>query len=282
MSVLTVFAKRFVAGENITTAISAVKKINEKGISATLDILGENVSSRQEAEKACESYLELLRNIEQSCVNSNVSLKLTQMGLDIDDEFCYENVKKIVDLAASMNNFVRIDMEGSDYTSRTLSIFYRLRKEYDNVGIVIQSMLKRTENDINDISALNGGVRICKGAYKEPSTVAYLKMPEIKDSFKKALNTLLKNNIHTAVATHDNQLIEEIKNEVLSNGIDRDLVEFQVLYGIKNKMLEKLAEEGYNTRIYVPFGTHWFPYFYRRIRERKENLFFILKNIIHR
>jgi proline dehydrogenase len=245
---------------------------------ATLDILGEGVKERAQAEKAVQGYLDLLDAIPRAGVNSHASLKLTQMGLDIDQEYCYQNMEKIIALAKERNNFVRIDMEGSPHTQRTLDVFYRLRKKFDNVGIVIQAYLFRSEKDIQDLNQIKAKVRICKGAYKEPKEIAIKKMKDIRQNFMRLSEMLFREGVYPAIATHDSKLIKAVKDYAAEHNIAREDFEFQFLYGLRNKTQQKLAQEGYRVRTYVPFGTHWLPYFSRRLRERKENVFVVLKN----
>lgn len=279
MKLLTRMAKSFVAGETIEDAFKAVKKLNEKGIMATLDVLGESVKNREDSEKAVAAYISLLDAIPRAAVNSHVSLKLTQMGLDIDDEYCFQNMVKIVGRAKEHNNFVRFDMEGSPHTQRTLNVFYRVREKFDNVGIVIQAYLHRSEKDLEALNSAKAKVRLCKGAYKEPKEVAIKKMKDIRKNFMKLTKMLFENGVYPAIATHDDKLIQATKDYVAEHNISRDDFEFQFLYGIRTKTQQKLAADGYRVRVYVPFGTHWLPYFYRRLRERKENVFFVIKNL---
>ncbi|MEW5902328.1 MAG: proline dehydrogenase family protein [Acidobacteriota bacterium] len=279
MKLLTRMARSFVAGDTVEDAIRNVQKLNAKGIMATLDVLGESVKDKETAERAVTAYLELLDAIPRAGVNSHVSLKLTQMGLDIDAEYCYENIRRIVSRAKKLGNFVRIDMEGTPHTQRTLDIFYRLRKEFNNVGIVIQAYLYRSEKDIQDVNRIKGKVRICKGAYKEPKELAIQKMRDIRANFMRLAEMLFKEGVYPAIATHDDRLIKAVKEYVAAHKIPADAFEFQLLYGIRNKTQQELAEEGYGVRTYVPFGTHWMPYFSRRLRERKENVFFVIKHL---
>jgi proline dehydrogenase len=272
-------AKRFVAGTTVETALQAVKELNDKGLTATLDVLGENVVDNTQAQKAAEAYMSLLERIGDAGVNSNVSLKLTQMGLDISDEFCLENMVRIVTKAAECRNYVRIDMEGSAYTERTLNLFFRLFKEHRNVGIVIQAYLYRSEQDIRRLLEANARVRLCKGAYKEPRSIAYQKMKDIRTNYLKLAETLLVNGTYPGIATHDDLLIEAVKDWTARHGIGKEKFEFQMLYGIRPQTQEQLVRQGYNMRVYVPFGIHWFPYFSRRLRERKENIWFVIKNL---
>lgn len=279
MGLLTYFARAFVAGERVSDAVKAVRKLNEKGIMATLDVLGENVKDVKTAENAVNAYIEVLDVIAKEGLDSNVSLKLTQMGLDIDYKFCLENIKKIAKKAEETGNFVRIDMEGSFYTQKTLDLFKEVFKDFKNVGIVIQAYLKRSIDDIKDLNRLGAKVRICKGAYKEPHEIAYKKMKEIRENFLKICKLLFENGNYPAIATHDTYLINSGKKMAKEMGKSEKDFEFQMLYGIRPKTQQRLAQEGYRMRVYVPFGTHWLPYFYRRLRERKENVFFVVKNL---
>jgi len=278
MSFLYLFAKRFVAGEELEEAVPPIKVLNEKGIMVTFDHLGENVNTEQEATAAADSYLQILEVIQRESLKSNVSLKLTQMGLDLGDEFCLRNVERIVKKAKEIDNFVRIDMEGSTYTQRTLDITFKLFEQYKNVGVVIQAMLLRSESDIKELIKRGIRVRLCKGAYKEPESVAYQKKEQVNENYKKLMKMLLKEGNYPAIATHDENMIEEAKRFIEENKIDKSRFEFQMLYGIRRDLQELLARDGYNMRVYVPYGKEWFPYFYRRLRERKENLFFVMKN----
>jgi proline dehydrogenase len=282
MKLLTRMARAFVAGYTVDEALKQVQKLKDKGIMVTLDILGEAVEDRAMCDKAVQDYLDLLTKLAEVKSEAHISLKLTQMGLAIDDEYCTQNMVKIVSLAKKSSRFVRIDMEGSAVTQRTLDIFYRLRKQFDNVGIVVQAYLYRTEQDIRAISAIKGKVRLCKGAYKEPKEVAIKKMKDIRANFIKLSQILFQEGVYLAIATHDTKLIKWTKNYAAENKIKNSDWEFQFLYGIRNKTQRKLAEEGYRVRTYVPFGTHWIPYFYRRLRERKENVFFLTKNFFKR
>ncbi len=280
MGILTFFAKRFIAGETKQEAVEAVKKLNGMGMRTTLDILGENVSSEQMAVDLADRYIDILKTIETTNIDANVSLKLTQMGLDISDDFCYENVGKIIEAARQRNNFVRIDMEGSGYTERTLNLVYRWADKYDNVGTVIQSMLYRSEDDVRELIKRGIRIRLCKGAYKEPETLAFPKKSQVNENFIKLMKILLDSGIFHSIATHDNHMIAATRKYALENNIGKDKFEFQMLYGINRFGQKKLVSENYGMLVYVPYGTHWFPYFYRRLRERKENVFFVLKHIL--
>ncbi len=276
--ILFPFARRFVSGHTIGEAVAAVRQLNAQGITATLDVLGENVAERKTAESAVSSYLQTLDAIGQSNIRANVSLKLTQMGLDIDREFCLANMLRICERAAALSCFVRIDMEGSNYTQKTLDLFYDLFRKHQNVGVVIQAYLHRSLKDIQQLVDLGARVRICKGAYKEPPLLALQEMPDIRQNFKTLAEALLLKGEYPAIATHDDELISWVKSFTASRGIGKEKFEFQMLYGVRPDTQRKLAAEGYNMRVYVPYGTHWLPYFYRRLRERKENVYFVLKN----
>jgi len=281
MKLLTWMARTFVAGDTIEDAIKSVKKLNGKGVMATLDVLGESVKDRETAERAVNAYVELLEAIPKTGINSHVSLKLTQMGLDIDTEYCLQNVEKIVARAKELGNFVRIDMEGTPHTQRTLDIFYRLRQKYDNMGIVVQAYLFRTEKDVRELNRIQAKIRICKGAYKEPADLAIKKMKDIRANFIKLAEILFKEGAYPAIATHDDKLITWTKEYAAANAVPNEKYEFQYLYGIRNKTFQNLAEEGYQVRCYVPFGTHWLPYTLRRLRERK-TILFLIRNFFKR
>jgi proline dehydrogenase len=272
-------ARRFVAGTDIGSALEAVRELNNNGLKATLDVLGENVFDKTQAQKAADAYMGVLERIGETGVDSNVSLKLTQMGLDISDEFCYENMTRILKQAEACRNYVRIDMEGTPYTERTLNLFFRLFQNFKNVGIVVQAYLYRSEQDVRRLLDANARVRLCKGAYKEPPSLAYQKMKDIRKNYLKLAEMLLVDGTYPGIATHDDCLIEAVKDWTAQRGIGKDKFEFQMLYGIRPQTQEQLVKQGYNMRVYVPFGTHWFPYFSRRLRERKENVWFVFKNL---
>ncbi len=282
MRLITRMAHSFVAGDTNAEAIQAVARLRGQGIMSTLDVLGESVKDRNTAEKAVAAYLELLDVIKSAGSDAHISLKLTQQGLDIDTDYCYQNVRRIVDKAKSLRVFVRIDMEGTPHTQRTLDLFGRLRREFDNVGIVIQAYLYRSEQDVHDMNAIGAKVRLCKGAYKEPKDLAIQRMKDIRVNYLRLADILFREGVYPAIATHDFKLIARIKEYVAAHAIPRDNFEFQFLYGIRNKSFQKLAAEGYRVRCYVPFGTHWLPYNLRRLRERKENVWFVIKSLFQR
>jgi proline dehydrogenase len=279
LGILTILARRFIAGETKQEAVAAVRKLNEMGMKTSLDILGENVTSKEMARSLADHYIDVLETISLEKITANVSVKLTQMGLDISDEFCYENVGRIIKAAKELGNFVRIDMEGSDYTERTLQLVYRWAEEFDNLGTVIQSMLYRSENDIRELNERGIKVRLCKGAYREPASIAYPKKDQVNSNFITLMKLLLDSGLFHAIATHDNDMISATKKYAEEKNIGKEKFEFQMLYGINRTAQMELVSEGYGMLVYVPFGTHWFPYYYRRLRERKENVLFVLKHL---
>ncbi len=279
MSALTFLARRFVAGETAAAAVAVGRRLHAKGIKATFDLLGEDVLDREAARRSAEANKALLAAIPQD-VERNVSIKLSMMGLDISEEFCLELTSGILDAAHAARGFVRIDMEGSKHTQRTLDAFRKLRKGYDNVGIVLQAYLHRTEDDVKEAIRNGDRVRLCKGAYKEPGTIAWTNMDAIRASYRKCARLLLDGGNYPALATHDESLIQDALGYVTQQKIPASRFEFQMLYGLRPRRWEELVRDGYNFRVYVPYGTHWFPYFYRRLRERKENVFFVLRSLI--
>jgi proline dehydrogenase len=279
MKLLAFLAKRFVVGETMDKAIIGVKKMNEKKIKCTLDILGEDIHNKSDAESLANEYIKLLEEIKKNKLDSHVSLKLTMMGLAIDKDFCLKNVERIVKKAKELKNFVRVDMEGSNVTQVTLDIFYALYKKYpQNVGIVLQAYLFRAEKDVQDVIKKKARLRLCKGAYKEPKEIVYKKMEDIRANFLKLTKMLLDKGNYPAIATHDKVLIDQVLDYVKEKKIKKDKYEFQMLYGIQRALQEKLALDGYNMRVYVPYGTAWLKYTYRRLREKKENVFFVMKH----
>jgi proline dehydrogenase len=275
-----VLASRFVAAKTFEGTIPKIKSFNEKGIKVTLDLLGENVREKTTADYTVEIYKDLLNKIHEAGLKSTISIKLTMLGLDIDQEYCKKNLFHLLDLAKELNSFVRIDMEGSDYTQQTINIFKEAFEQYGkHVGIVIQAYLHRTEIDIPELAELGADIRLCKGAYKEPKLVALQDMDDIREAFKKYAKILLEKTDFPRIATHDDELVNWVKDYAQRNNISRDQFEFQMLYGLRQDTMEDLARKGYNTRIYVPYGTMWFPYFKRRLMERKENIFFVLKTL---
>jgi len=273
-------AKRFVAGETIDAALRATHALNVAGMSATLDFLGEDVFERDDALKTRDAYLALLDAIAQRAVDTNVSVKLSALGLLIDEEFAFDNLASILQRAQrNPDPFVRIDMEGSSVTSVTLRLFERAFAHYPNVGVVLQAYLKRTPQDVERAVTLGARVRLCKGAYNEPPTIAFKAMPQIREAYLSLAKTLLTRGHYPAIATHDRSLIDAIIAFADEHDIAPNRFEFQMLYGCRPQLQRELVNKGYHVRIYVPYGTHWAGYFYRRIVERRENAFFALSSI---
>lgn len=275
-------ARRFVAGEEWDQAATQVKALNGAEIVATMDYLGEAVSDRPTAEAARDAYLKLLDGIASSGVRANVSLKLTQMGLDISTDFCHPNVRAIVDKARRLGIFVRVDMEDSPRTDATIDVFRRLRREFDNVGLVIQSYLYRSEKDIRDLADLKPNLRICKGAYLEKPDVAFPRKSDVDDNYRKLVELNLEIGGKTCLATHDEKIIDWARAYIKEHSVPTDRYEFQMLYGIRPALQRKLAAEGHSVRVYVPYGKQWYPYYTRRIAERPANLFFMIANLFRK
>lgn len=271
---------RFVAGEELGDAVAAIRQLNRKQIRASFDHLGESISSEAETRAEVREYIAVLEAISDNALDSNVSVKLTQLGLDISPELCYENTRTIVEAAARHRNFVRIDMEDSTKTDATLNIFRRLRGEFDNVGIVVQSYLYRTEKDIDELLALGARIRLCKGAYKEPATVAFQDKRDVDANYIKLMKKLLVSGIYHGIATHDEKMLEATRQFAAEQGIAADQFEFQMLYGVRRDLQDQLVAEGYRMRVYVPYGQYWYPYFMRRLAERPANVWFVMKNMM--
>jgi proline dehydrogenase len=275
-------ARRFVAGETLDDAVEAAREVNRRLQLASLDLLGENVSDEAGARRAAEGYLAVFDRIAQERLDANVSLKLTQLGLDLSEDLCLELLEKIVAHATSQGNFVRIDMEGSAYTQRTVEIAKRVRAKYTGVGTVMQAYLYRTEKDVQDLLATGCRLRLCKGAYKEPPDVAFPKKSDVDANYVKLMKTLLPSGIYHGIATHDPAMIEATKDFAREQNIKRDQFEFQMLYGIRADLQEKLVRDGFRVRVYIPYGVDWFPYFMRRLAERPANVAFFLRNLLPR
>ena len=278
-SLLAPLARRYIAGETIADAIAAARALNTARIKATIDNLGENVTDERETAASVNEYIELLERISSEGVDSTVSLKLTHMGLDISDELAYANARAVVKKAHELDNFVRLDMEGSKYTQRTIEILLRLHGEYRNCGVAIQCMLRRSPSDVSLLTGKGASVRLVKGAYKESPEIAFSAKGEVDASYSTLMRELLLGGTRPAIATHDEKLINEAIRFAAGNNIPKDRFEFQMLLGIKRTLQRKLAGEGYTVRVYVPYGSNWLPYTLRRLRERRENVYFVLKNI---
>jgi len=276
------FANRFVAGETLDTALAAVTRLNARGITASLDLLGESVHNEAEARAAGEEYLTMLDRIHERRADANVSVKLTAMGLDISEELCVAIMHRILQRARDYGTFVRIDMESSEYTQRTLDLFeQRLFPAYrENVGIVLQSYLYRTFADVQHADLLKARVRICKGAYKEPETVAFPAKKDVDSNYVKCMQELMSKGNYPGIATHDEAIIKEAKRYAKVNDIPPTRFEFQMLYGVRRDLQDKLVRDGYRMRVYVPFGTQWYPYLMRRLAERPANVAFLTGNVV--
>jgi proline dehydrogenase len=278
-------SSRFVAGTEIADAVRATQAINRAGMSVTIDNLGENVTNPDEARESAHLYQQILDAIAVNQLNANISLKLTHMGLDVDEKLARDIVSGLVAKAASMNppGFVRVDMEGSPYTQRTLDFVHELHRMPGNansVGTVIQAYLKRSESDIEKLLAENIRIRLCKGAYKEPAEIAFPAKSDVDANYVTLMKILMKSGIYHGLATHDENIIHQAQAFATSEKLLRDSFEFQMLYGIRRDLQRKLVKDGWRLRIYIPFGTEWYPYFMRRLGERPANVFFIARNLL--
>lgn len=278
MKILTLLARRFVAGETPQEAIEVGRRLHEKKIKATFDLLGEDVLDRGAAQRAAEAQKELLRLIPDG-IERNISIKLSSLGQEISRELCLENAAGILEVAKKVGGFVRLDMEGTKTTQSTLDVFHELRKKYDNVGIVLQAYLHRTKEDVQEAIRRGDRVRLCKGAYKEPAEVAFPAMDDIRKNFKECARLLLDKGNYPALATHDEGLVQDVLAWTKEQKVAASRYELQMLYGLRLSRWEELVSGGHNVRIYVPYGTHWVPYFYRRLRERRENVLFVLRSL---
>jgi proline dehydrogenase len=281
MATPTSFARRFIAGESADEAIEAAKAIQAKGMRLTLDQLGESITTLAEAEAATKVYLALIEKIRAAGIDRNISLKPTQLGLDIDQEVCFSNITRILELATRHDFFVRIDMENTPYIQKTLDMFGSVwAKGFRNTGVVLQSAVFRSEEDARAMSTLGARVRLVKGAYKEPAALAHQAKADVDAAFVRIMKVLLAEGTYPAIATHDPKMIAATTAFAAERGIPKDAYEFQMLYGIRRDLQQQLVADGYRMRIYVPFGKQWFPYFMRRLGERPANVGFVLKGIL--
>jgi len=273
---------RFVAGESIDEAVAAIRELNAENITASFDHLNESVATQAEAEAEVREYLQILAQIDARGIKSNVSIKLTQFGLELDPELTYSNARRVLVDAVQRGNFVRVDMEGSNVTQATIDLFKRLRAEFDlnDVGIVLQSYLYRTFEDAVDLLKIPARIRLCKGAYSEPPEIAFPNKKDVDDNFVRVMQLLLSSGTYHGIATHDPRMLDATIDFVQKEGITKDAFEFQMLFGIRRDLQRQLARDGYNMRVYVPYGKHWYPYFMRRLAERPANIWFVLKNIL--
>ena len=276
------FAARFVAGETIEQAVTAAGELAQRGITASLDLLGESVTVAAEAVAARDQYLQMLDRLHQAGQEVNVSVKLTQMGLDISEDLCRDNMSTILEKAKALGGFVRLDMESSEYTQKTLDFF--TRRLFDvygrHCGVVIQSALRRSERDIEDLIALKARVRLCKGAYLEPPDVAFPDKKDVDRSYIRLMERLLQQGNYPGIATHDERILEHARQFTKRERIGAERFEFQMLYGVRRDLQARLKQAGYNMRVYIPFGTQWYPYLMRRLAERPANIAFILGNLV--
>jgi proline dehydrogenase len=279
MSGIPFYAKRWVSGSTLNEALNQVVILNSKNIAVTLDLLGENITSLEQAKAFTGDYVEMLGRIAAQNLKSHVSVKLTMLGLDINEDVCFENLKTILRKADAIGNRVALDMEGTPYTERTLRIYEAAAKEFSSPEIVLQAYLHRTEKDLDRVLQANGRLRLCKGAYKEKPEHALQKMPAIVENYKKLASRLLKEAKRVCLATHDDELINFCKQEIAGGCVPAERYEFQMLYGMRAKTWESIAGEGHNMTIYLPYGEQWQAYYSRRLAERKENVFFVLKNL---
>jgi proline dehydrogenase len=272
---------RFVAGDNLDEVVPFIRQLNAENCTASFDHLNESVGSADEAEKEVEEYLNILTRIDEQRIRSNVSIKLTQFGLGLDPELAYRNARRVVEEAHRRGNFVRVDMEDSSVTQVTIDIFKRLRAEFDlnTVGIVLQSYLYRTVKDAEELVKLPARIRICKGAYNEPPEVAFPDKKDVDANYVKVMQILLSSGIYHGIATHDPKMIDATIDFAKREGIGKEKYEFQMLYGVRRDLQRQLARDGFNVRIYVPYGKHWYPYFMRRLAERPANIWFVMKNL---
>lgn len=273
-------ASRFVAGETLRSAIAATQQLETEGVHGILDLLGEMVSSREQSDACVREILEIFPAIATLSIPKYVSIKLSQLGLDISTDLALENGRAILSAAKNVNCFVRIDMEDSPRVDKTLEVFRALRTEFDNVGLVLQSMLRRTEADLEALSDLKPNLRIVKGAYLEPASAAYTDKATVDLQYRRLVYQSLEKGQHTAVASHDHTIINDIKLFAERNNIPRDQFEFQLLYGIRRELQKQLASEGYTVRAYIPYGKDWYAYFSRRIAERPSNALFVLTSMV--
>jgi proline dehydrogenase len=271
---------RFVAGETLEQALAVAQKLAAEGITVTLDHLGESVTNLDEARAASDIYVRTIDGLHAAGLEANVSLKLTQFGLDLSPEECRANVERLAARAAETDGFVRVDMESSAYTGRTLDLVADLHARHSSVGAVIQAYLRRSRSDVENLNARRIRVRLCKGAYFEPASVAYPEKREVDRNYFELSKFLLEHGVYPALATHDEKLIAEIERYVAAQKIPRDAFEFQMLYGIRRDLQRRLVKDGFRVRVYVPFGRAWYPYYMRRLAERPANVMFVLRNLL--
>jgi proline dehydrogenase len=273
------FARRYIAGDELKDAVRVVHDLNSKGMSATLDLLGEHSYRKEEATAATENYLKILDTIQTESLDSNVSLKPTQLGMGIDPEFCYQNIRRIVEHAKGLNNFVRIDMEDHPYTTLTLETYHRLHQEFDNVGVVIQAYLRRTADDITHLKEVKANLRLCKGIYIEPRAISFRDREIIRKSYTWLMKQLLKNGNYLGIATHDELLVYEATRLIRDLKLTPNQYEFQMLLGVDESLREIIVAGGHKLRVYVPYGKEWYAYSTRRLKENPQMAGYVFKQI---
>lgn len=274
------FSARYIAGDTLQDAINITKQLNAKGIYTTIDVLGEAISNIEEALESKKACSEVLDAIKENNLMANLSIKPTQMGLGIDEDFCYKHVADLVEEAEKMNNFVRLDMEDSPYTDKTFNLYKKLKEKYNNTGVVVQSYLKRTLDDVKSLNKLGTNYRLCKGIYIEPEEIAYKNRQKVRDSFLESLRQMFKDGNYVGIATHDEYLIKGAYKMIDEMKISKDKFEFQMLLGVREDLRDKINADGYKIRIYVPFGEHWYKYSIRRLKENPNVAGHIAKNIL--
>lgn len=280
-SIVKRFALRYIAGEHVEEAVRLVRSLNAGKIMATIDVLGENVSDKSDAGKSSSAAQEVLKVIAENKLDANLSIKLTQFGLNIDKDFCYSNVKPVMDLAKSYGNFVRIDMEDSSTTSTTLGIYEKFRADgYDNTGVVIQAYMRRSESDVRRLIDMKASVRLCKGIYIEPEDIAFKKREEIRRNYVLLLNMLLEGGGKVGIATHDDYLIKSAYDAIARLNVQRNNFEFQMLLGVRSDLRDRIVADGHRLRVYVPFGEQWYAYSMRRFKENPQVAGYVLKSVL--
>ena len=277
--VVYIFAKKYVAGPKLEDAIRVVQELNSKGIMATMDVLGESITKKSEAEETKKHCFDMLDVIKKYNLDANVSIKPTSLGLNLDKEFCYNQIEEIVKKAKEYNNFIRIDMEDTPYTDSTFNILKRIREKYDNVGVVVQAYLRRTYDDILKLNKEGVNYRLCKGIYVEPEHLAYKGRQEVRENFVKILDQMLSDGNYVGIATHDDYLIKESYRLIEEKNLPKDKYEFQMLYGVTEHLRDKINADGHRIRIYVPWGEHWYAYSIRRLQENPQVAWYITKSI---
>ncbi|HQI41770.1 MAG TPA: proline dehydrogenase family protein [Ignavibacteriaceae bacterium] len=274
------FSKKYIAGVTLQSAVDYVKKLNSKGIYATMDVLGESVASKDESIRCKNEAIEVIEAIEQNKLKANLSIKPTQMGLAIDEEFAYQQILGIVKKAAEYNNFVRIDMEDSPFTDKTINVYKRIYQDYKNVGIVIQAYMRRSYDDVITLNKIGTNYRLCKGIYVESASIAYKDKQEVRNNYLKLLDAMFKDGNYVGIATHDKYLIDEAYKRIKEKNISKDKFEFQMLLGVREDLRDKINSDGYKIRIYVPFGKDWYAYSVRRLKENPSVAGHIVKSFL--